>query len=166
MLEILHKAIHQLPDLLKQFLKWQSLDIDYHDPRVERLWMPYDNSRIMLHCIHPCKSEDALFHRHPWPSAMRIIQGRYEMAVGYGTTAEPPPVAAKMILYPGSEYEMTEPNGWHYVRPLDGCVYTIMVTGKPWKNDSPRSTKPLIELSEKRKEEIIKVFYDDLLIYM
>ena len=84
MLATLHEAEDALPDLLREGVDaWRSLDIDYEPPHVERLWRPWgpvvstgamtipSRFRLSLHRIHPC--ETALFHPHPWPSAVRII---------------------------------------------------------------------------------------------
>lgn len=138
---------------------WESLDITYHPPRVERLWRQVGQFRLSLHRIHHCKDSDELFHPHPWPSAMRIIQGLYEMKVGYGIGDDLPPVAAKIILSSGNVYEMTDPNGWHSVRPLTDVTYTVIVTGMPWERKSPKSTEPLVPLMNDVKAEILSVFY-------
>lgn len=84
MLELLARLKLELPDLLIDDTAWQGFYIDYHLPIVERLWRQWNEYRVYLHRIHPCKSEDALFHPHPWPSAMEIVSGAYEMIVGYG----------------------------------------------------------------------------------
>lgn len=112
--------------------KWQSLDIDYHAPRVERLWRDWEGFRVYLHWIHPCEPGEALLHPHPWPSAMKVLGGRYEMGVGYGPGETEPPLAALLELAEGSTYQMIDPDQWHYVRPLDGPALSLMVTGKPW----------------------------------
>ena len=52
---------------------WKTLDVDYHPPRVERVWMSFDDKRISLHVIHPCETNDALVHPHPWESAMYVL---------------------------------------------------------------------------------------------
>ena len=70
---------------------------------------------------------DALFHPHPWPSAMRVLEGEYEMAVGFGAGAATPPVAALMVTKGDFRYEMTHPDSWHYVRPLAGPTLSLMV---------------------------------------
>jgi hypothetical protein len=159
MIKVLHEVEQKLPELLREISLWNSVDITYHPPRVERLWRQYGDSRIYLHCIHPCTTEEALLHPHPWPSAMRIVKGIYEMGIGYAKGMDtPPPIPATVFLHPPSEYEMTDPNGWHYVRPINGCVYTLMVTSTPWKRESPKSTEPLVALPEKRKKEIINIF--------
>ena len=137
MLAKLHEAEDALPDLLREGVDaWQSLDIDYEPPHVERLWRPWQDGRINLHCIHPC--ETALSHPHPWPSAIRIITGRYEMGIGYSLDWRPDRdtkacEVARVVLGPGDQYEMIEPHGFHYVKPLDNDSLSVMVTAKPYE---------------------------------
>lgn len=118
-------------DLLRDDPKaWQSLDVDYDPPRVERLWRQYGDFRVSLHCIHTC--EKALYHPHPWPSAIHVVSGKYEMAVGTEETE-----AARIILTQGCSYEMLDPKGWHYVRPLKSISgptsLSVMLTWKPFE---------------------------------
>lgn len=157
MLEVLSQIEVDLPNLL-QFEDWPSLDITYHPPIVERLWRPWREYRIYLHRIHPCSMEEALYHPHPWPSAMRILKGEYEMIVGYGSGDIPPRIAARLILRAGSRYEMAEPDGWHAVRPVDQPSLSLMVTGPPWKRLISKSNEPRLELSEAAKAEILDQF--------
>src|SRR5262249_46599352 len=84
MLEILAAVEKDLPRMLLDEAAWAGLFIDYPPPTVERLWRPWRDYRVSLHRIFPCATGEALFHPHPWPSAMRILAGEYEMAVGYG----------------------------------------------------------------------------------
>lgn len=86
--------------------------------------------------IHPCSPEEALLHPHPWPGAFRVF-GKYEMGVGFSETLEPPKTGFKMNTGWGTCYEMTDKNVWHYVRPVDEPVLTIMVTGEPWGREMP-----------------------------
>jgi hypothetical protein len=158
MLDILHRVENQLPEMLQEEAGWSSLFVDYHPPVVERLWRQWFDFRIYLHRIHPCEPGGALFHPHPWPSAMRVLDGAYEMAIGYGAGETEPPIAARIILPAGSEYEMTDPNGWHYVRPIDSPTMSLMIAGKPWDRPSPKSGKVLNPLNEKQKEVILKFF--------
>lgn len=137
MLDILARVKGELPELLIDADAWQSFYINYHPPTVERLWRQWGEYRVYLHKIYPCEPEKALFHPHPWPSAMEVISGRYEMTIGYGEGNNPPPVAAKVVLVAGSTYEMTEINGWHAVRPLNKPSLSLMVTGPPWNRWSP-----------------------------
>jgi hypothetical protein len=147
-----------LPLLLVDSGHWRSLDVSYHPPRVERVFMQYGEFRISLHCIHPCDTSDSLFHPHPWPSGMRVLSGKYEMAVGFGSGNTEPPIAATIVAGPGTSYEMTHPDAWHFVRPIDDVCMTLMVTGTPWARSTPKSNEPLKELSEQRKLEILDFF--------
>jgi hypothetical protein len=158
MLDILYEIERELAVLLQDEGAWKSLYVDYHPPIVERLWLPWNGYRINLHRIHPCAREEALFHPHPWPSAMRVLSGEYEMAVGYGQGATAPPVAALMIASGDFRYEMTDPNAWHYVRPLREPTMSLMVTGKPWDRPSPKSDKPLPSLSAAQRGAILQFF--------
>ena len=158
MLDVLEQVERELPALLADGDSWAGLLIDYHPPTVERLWRRWAEYRISLHRIHPCAAGEALFHPHPWPSAMRILEGEYEMAVGYGKGETTPPVAALMIAAGDFRYEMTDPDAWHYVRPLGAATLSVMVTGKPWDRPAPRSGKPLVPLTEAQRAELFRLF--------
>jgi hypothetical protein len=158
MIEVLIQAEKELPALLREPTKWQSLFVDYHEPFVERLWCNWRECRLYLHRIHSCAPGKALFHPHPWPSAMRVLSGTYEMAIGYGVGNKEPPPAARLLLGPGSLYEMTDPNGWHYVRPIGEPTLSLMVTGKPWTRSTPKSDYALQSLKPKQKAEIFEFF--------
>ncbi len=160
MLEMLHAVEAELPMLLRRDSAWHSLFVDYHKPYVERLWRPWQEGRIYLHRILPCTMEESLFHPHPWPSAMRVLEGSYEMTLGSGSGSEPPPVAARLILPARSEYEMADIDGWHAVRPIHAATMSLMVTGEPWERWSPRSDKPLSPLSEAARTRILQFFQD------
>jgi hypothetical protein len=146
MLQILARAERALPGLLQSREGWHSLDVDYEPPRVERLWRGFEGDyRLYLHRIHPC--ETALYHPHPWPSAIKILEGGYEMAVGFGEGNKPPPIAAVIKVAPGSSYEMLNIDGWHYVLPSVPNL-SVMITGAPWKRWAPGPNKQLSPLSE------------------
>lgn len=158
MLDVLARLEAELPALLADDPAWQSLDIDYHPPRVERLWRSWGNYRVSLHRIHPCGPTDALFHPHPWPSAMRILEGTYEMAVGYGAGSTPPPFAARLVSTGDLRYEMIDKDAWHYVRPIGKPAMTIMVTGTPWQRDAAgvEPDGPLSPLSTEARTEMMR----------
>ena len=141
MLDVLKRAIEDLPSLIRDEGSWNSLRVDYNHPYVDRLWRQFDDHRILLHRIHPCEAEQALLHPHPWPSAMRVLgPGVYETGIGYGDpTGEPPPVAAKFVLKNYGTYEMLDPNTWHYVRPRRQAVHSVMVIGRPF--DTPKQDR-------------------------
>ena len=158
MLDVLAEAEEALPQLLQDERVWQSLYVDYHPPFVERLWTRWRAYRIFLHRIHPCEREQALFHPHPWPSAMRVLEGEYEMAVGFGAGMDTPPIAALMVTRGDFRYEMTHPDSWHYVRPLGRPTLSVMVTGKLWSRPSPKSSKALQPLQVEQVAELLGLF--------
>lgn len=127
MLDALHRMVEaRLPALLApgNRHRWHSVHVTYHPPRVERLWVQVDEYRLFLHRIYPCEDGDALFHPHPWPSAVRVVSGRYEHHVGVEGCR-----LMRSILKAGSSYEMTNRETWHSVRPLDEPSDSIMLVG-------------------------------------
>lgn len=157
-LALLRAVEKQLPLWLEDETLWQTVDVDYHPPRVERVWMSYGALRICLHRIHPAKPSETLFHPHPWPSAMWILKGQYEMGLGAGTANTKPPITATILLQEGNSYEMIHPEGWHYVCPVQNVTYSLMVSGRPW-DDTPASLpKKLESLTKEAKEEIVAFF--------
>ena len=159
MRDVLRAAEAALPQLLADQPGWTGVYVDYHPPFVERLWRQWDEFRISLHRIHECGPGEALFHPHPWPQAVRVLTGgEYEMAIGFGTGEELPPVAMTVAVPEGFIYTMEHQDGWHSVRPIGRASYSLMVTGKPWNRPSPRSTKPLRELLPDERERLFAVF--------
>lgn len=123
-------------DLLCDASLWKSVNINYHPPHVERLWCQLGAYRLYLHFIHPCDREQALFHPHPWPSAIHVIEGQYEMGMGFGEGIEEPEVFSTILSQGNMYYEMPHKDGWHYVRPLSVCS-SIMLAGEPWGREMP-----------------------------
>jgi len=158
MLNVLYKAEQDLPKLLSTKSIWNSLLIDYNKPYVERLWCTWGEYRINLHRIGHCTTAEALFHPHPWPSAMRLVSGQYKMGVGYSASESTPRCAATVVLNPGSVYEMTELHGWHYVQPVTDNTLSVMITGRPWVRKGPQSNKRLKPLKSLIKQEILDEF--------
>lgn len=146
-------------ELLSQPNIWQSLIIDYHFPIVERLWTQINKHRIYLHFIHTCNREDALFHPHSWPSAMHVIEGGYEMGLGFGEgDEEPEKICTILVPHGNMYYDMTHINGWHYVRPKNSVCSTVMLTGEPWERATPKSDKPLKQMDSGRKAIMLEYF--------
>ena len=136
MLDLLTTALAELPDLLAA-PGWSGMRIDYHRPFVDRAWRPWRDCRLSIHRIHPCSPDEALLHPHPWPSAIAILDGRYEMAIGFGAGVVAPPIAARVIAAAGTTYEMTDPDGWHSVRPIGSPSLSVMLSGPPWQRAMP-----------------------------
>jgi hypothetical protein len=137
MLERLETVLAELPTLLASSEGWRGMRIDYHEPHVDRAWRPWHDCRLSIHRIHPCTQGAALLHPHPWPSAMQILAGRYEMSLGYAAGITAPPIAARFVLPAGTVYAMTDRDAWHDVRPLAEPVITVMLSGPPWDRAMP-----------------------------
>lgn len=160
MLDKLYYIQSILGTLLNSGTEWNTLDINYEKPHVQRVWQTVGEFRVNLHRIFPCYAHESFFHPHPWPSALKIEEGRYEMNVGYGIGLEPDArYLTTLILPAGSYYEMTHYNAWHSVRPLDGPVMSVMITGKPWKREMPKSNNIQLScLTNETRDEILNFF--------
>lgn len=156
-LTMLGKIEKLLPELLLNN-DWNSVNVDYHPPRVERLWQQYGVLRINLHRIYATPSSEALFHQHPWPSAMRVLNGAYEMGLSFGSKDNAPPLAATLTLNEGSCYEMIHPDSWHYVAPVSDITYSLMISGCPWPEREKKSSLQLKTLPDNSKKEILNFF--------
>jgi hypothetical protein len=143
---------------------WKTVDVTYEDPHVERVWTQWDEDRVSLHRIHPCASP--LFHPHPWPSAMKVFSGQYAMGVGRSKSGGTPGETVRLVLAPGSQYEMLDDHGWHWVQPVDLPVMSVMLTGKPWKMPEgfPRHGQGHVhaELSDAVRDDILVWFRREL----
>ena len=106
MFKILKEVEKVLPALLK-LNDWESIDVDYHPPRVERVWRRYGDYRINLHRIHPCRKDEALFHPHPWPSIVKIIEGGYWSKLGQ--TAHRRPSIVQRTIREGTRIVLIQP---------------------------------------------------------
>ncbi len=166
MINILKQIELESPKLLNDPSLWNTLDVDYFPPRVERLWMQYDKShRLFIHIIHPT-TDPCLFHKHRWPAAFKMIDGEYEMGISYSEKeissdeAYELPIISKFIMSNGSYYEMINTNTLHYVRPLGKPSISIMLTGDLYPEAVFRKEnldRVLSELSHDRKIEIIEL---------
>lgn len=146
-------------ELLSKPELWQTKLVNYFPPTVERCWIQLGNYRLLLHFIHECKAEEALFHTHRWPSAMHILHGKYEMGLGFGTGEVPPPKMATILFENGGYYDMTHIDGWHYVRPIGGVCATTMLTGPLWDREETAKEFPALgPLTEQRKMVLLNWF--------
>jgi hypothetical protein len=142
--------------LIHPTAKPTSMYIDYHMPFVKRIWFQHGEYRVYLHKIEPClSSSQALYHPHPWQSAIRIIKGIYEMGVGHSESQQIPATDCKLFLSEGTIYEMTEKNAWHYVRPINEPVYSLMVTGH--RNNRKMPVEPKKDFRKLTAEEIMEI---------
>lgn len=159
MLDKLYYIQSILGTLLNSGAEWSTLDINYEKPHVQRVWRAVGDFRVSLHRIFPCEPHECFFHPHPWPSALKIEDGRYQMSIGYGAGLKPKTNITKLILPAGSYYEMTDFDSWHSVRPLDRPVMSLMITGKPWKREMPKSDSIQLScLTDETRDDIMNFF--------
>lgn len=155
-------SIEKLLPGLFETVELRSMYIDYHKPFVSRIWFQFDKFRVYLHKIESAgESVDALYHPHPWKSAIRILKGTYEMGVGHSATENSPISDVVAHLTPGVAYEMVSQDGWHYVNPLNEPVYSLMITGELYDRKMPITPdKRFAELSKDVFFEILNVVDD------
>lgn len=152
MLKDLTKLIHskQFQDYLYDG-QWKSLNIDYHPPQVLRLYRDIkignQECRLYLHKILHT-NEPCLYHKHRWPSAIVILYGSYEMGLSYNKESIPPlstkletPTISTLVLTPGSAYEMLDPHGIHYVKPITDMSLSVMLSGPVFKDVYTKESK-------------------------
>lgn len=161
-------------DILKEPIeKFKTILIDYEHPYVERLQYDLeDGYKLSFHNIHPCESPQSLYHPHPWPSAIHVLRGNYEMGIAYSENEEHYKQVnatgifnddiklnevCKISTYSDFYYEMVNRNGWHYVRPIECESMSVMLMGPKWY-DGSKPTRPLQPLSIERALELQSEF--------
>lgn len=103
--------------------------------------------RVYLHRIHPCGEAEPLMHPHPWPSAVKILEGEQEIIDRSGDT---------MILTPGCYYEMTNRDAQHSVNPLGSPSLSLMISGAPYPGFlAPKPYGKLRPLTDKEIEALV-----------
>lgn len=165
-IEILKSLEPEIKSLLDNPEVWNTLDVDYYPPRVERLWTEYKGYRIFLHTIHPT-DKPCLFHKHKWPAAFKQVKGSYEMGITYSENeinsdeAYLLPTLARFIVTEGSYYEMTQTDCLHFVNPQGKVSHSIMITKDLYPESVIRKEsldRVLVNLSDERKKEILTLY--------
>lgn len=136
MLDTLELAVQELPTLLRDRSKWDSLIVNRRKPWTYRVYSELSNGmRVCLHRFEICHTHEAFPHPHPWPGAFMILEGSYKMKIGYSVDRESPMLdVMTTVMGRWSKYEIINPLAWHAVIPLE-TTYTIMVNDKPWTPD-------------------------------
>lgn len=160
MLNILSSTEKYLSEWLLHPDKWASLLIDHEEPILERLWRritfnrhPY---RLCLHRLRAAHQQaESFYHNHPWPLAVKVIAGSYEMIYGFG---EKPSQTTKIILKAGDAYEMIDPQMGHAIKPLVDNSLTLMLIGSSWSKSRESLTTTFKPLAPSKKDKILKLF--------
>lgn len=146
MLAQLAEIENQLPELLSNRSKWQSLKIDKYPPVIHRLYLPLENGNtILLHRLFNCNGQHAYLHSHSWPFAIKVLEGGYEMGIGFSKDRDiPPDTAATVFIKAGDTYQITSPDVWHYTKPLTNEEsWSIMLIGPRWRHRKAQNNEPL-----------------------
>ena len=152
-----------LAELWADDAAWTGLDIDYHPPRVERLQATLPNGyRVALHRLYPCEPSRALWHTHPWPSAVQILAGQYEHCTGFADRHGLHCIS-RSLIGAGTSYEIIDPLAWHSVRPIGEPVYSVMLTGLPWPVSTSPKPAPQRPLTADQVEDL-RLCFGDLLL--
>jgi hypothetical protein len=112
-----------------------------------------------------------LFHPHPWPSIVRIVEGGYWTKTGrvdgwkdywdkpHAVYCKVPEERQELFLGPGSIIVDNDKWSWHSVAPTK-VTYSLMITGKPWGMSHWKHglvTKPEMELKTLSKNAVLEI---------
>jgi hypothetical protein len=158
MIDTLLQAEKELPTLLQNEDIWRGLYADSERPHLMRLWCQWGENRINLHHFSHCRRGERFWHGHPWKMAVRVLEGEYEMGVGYqdefGVIKN-----IDLLMGSGSLYDMCDQYGRHYVRPVGDGAWTLMVTGPVvWSKQHLAVNTPSRDLTALERTEIFSYF--------
>jgi hypothetical protein len=143
-----YKPLGDIRPLLPQLLEkeeWFGRRAINNNPIIDRIYCTVDGIRVCLHMMYPCETDETMWHSHGWESYIELVGG--EQQVGFaldkmdhhkrGITIVPTSVAGvdspwvqeAITLESGQSYSMPVNAGWHYVRPIKGPSFSIMVNG-------------------------------------
>lgn len=124
---------------------FRTMHVTYARPHVERLFFQHGEYRVFLHLIEQCHVGDALWHNHPWPSIVKVLdsEGRHYINTfdkGDGLKQD------RVIATPENPYvySMLSPKDRHSVGVELGS-WSIMITGPRWGDPEPSRFQPQIE---------------------
>lgn len=162
MLDKLYDGLKELPKLLEDRSKWDSLIINRRKPWTYRVYSQLSSGlRVCLHRFEICHTHEAFPHPHPWPGAFIIMDGSYKMKVGYSADRESPMLdVMTTVMGKWSAYEIVNPLAWHSVIPLE-TTHTIMVNDTPWTAEVAHK-----EVRTTKGKDLDKMPEDDLLEHL
>ena len=159
MISDLETAILNLNHYLQDRDKWESLLIDRYPPTIHRLSLKIgDNRTLLLHKLFNCQGQKAFMHSHSWSLACKVVEGGYEMGVGFSNDRNIVPQATfTSIVKPGDVYEITNSNTWHYTKcaPETSHSYSIMIIGP---RERERKALNNSRLTESQRNEVFDYF--------
>lgn len=149
-----------LPELLTEKDAWKSINVNHQAPSVKRIWRNWQGYRINLHKLTKVDGKEEYFHSHPWPIAIRLLTGSYQMC--YEFVQDEQVMTGVEIITPETPYCMENPNDKHSIKLLDNTIYSLMINGKAWASNNELAEQEIIAhnletLSSKDIEEIFSV---------
>lgn len=143
----------ELPERIRSG-DFRSMHVTYAKPYVERLFFQRGEHRVFLHRIEGCLPEEALWHSHPWPSVIKVLDtegGIYRHTVGAKDHVSSVQTSVASFAAP-IVYTMLEPEGFHSVC-TDKASWSVMITGPRWS--PPEASKFQSPLSSERVQELL-----------
>jgi hypothetical protein len=169
MIDTLYEVCEQLPDLLQDRGRWDSLIIDKRRPITRRVFTMMGQLRVCLHefeYIGNTRDDEAFWHPHAWPAAIHVLNGAYLM--GARLHREPRARETHQDLLHGHRsrhrLQHDRPLEWHRIIPQTPLVHTIMINGPRWPEPIAhrlvRTTtgKGLVPLSPEHLDSHLKLF--------
>lgn len=155
MIRELNSILEYLPNLIK-LQSWNTLLINKHPPIIHRCSLQIAPDRtLLLHKVFHT-NEQPLMHSHSWDLACKVLQGEYEMGVGFSSDRNIiPPSIYKTIVKFGDIYEMTSSDIWHYTKPLTPYSYSVILIGERTRE---RRAENILPLPAKDKVDMMKWF--------
>lgn len=89
-------------------------------------------------------------HSHSWAFALKIIEGGYEMGLGFSASQDIAPEAILTIcLQAGDMYEMTSSDVWHYTKCIEHVEsWSVMLVGPRWRKRKSVNNELLNEMEQ------------------
>ena len=131
---------------------FRSMHVTYAKPYVERLFYSRGEHRVFLHRIDSCTLEEALWHPHPWPSLIKVLDtegGLYRHSVGDRTSVFALQTGTASVLRPIT-YTMLEQKAFHSVS-TDKSSWSVMITGPRWSPPEPSKHQAVIAQTRVRE---------------
>lgn len=146
--------------LLEDVNIWKSEIYENNNIIIEKILTTLGNYNLELNFVHKIKKSETIhIIKNRFPFAINVLNGKCNIMISSSSKLEEPPIMCNILLENGGAYyDMTHIDGWHYVRPVEGVVSTVMLVGKPWEREQIESPEDLKSMSEQRKLIMLEWF--------
>jgi hypothetical protein len=102
-------------------------------------------------------------HHHKWIGAFHVLRGSYELGLGWETSLRGhpgPPVAATVVLRPGTYYAMEHTDVWHHAFVLEDTLTTCLVLRDPRGifREEPPMRHVVLPMSAEEAERMLDLY--------